>query len=100
MVVGIHAKTATQRDLDRGILLPNNIFAEVNWLDACFHMNVEKLNPKRLEKWLCPTKTIGKIIAQDSSVLCIATNISNANGIDMIAIPKRWIKEIRIFEGG
>ena len=92
------AKMAMQKDLDNGLKIESKALVDVEWLDACAHMNVEKLNPNNLLEWLCPTHTIGKVVAQDSSVLCVATNISAANGLDMIAIPIRWVKLIKIME--
>jgi hypothetical protein len=61
-------------------------------------MNVEKINPNNLLEFLCSTHTIGKVVAQDNDVLCVATNVSAANGLDLIAIPVRWIQSIRIVE--
>ena len=98
MVAGIIAKMATQKDLDKGLKIESNSIVDVEWLDACAHMNVEKLNLTSLLEWLCPTHTIGKVVAQDNNVLCVATNISAANGLDMIAIPIKWIKCIKIIE--
>jgi len=49
-------------------------------------------------EWLCPTHTFGKVVAQNRNVMCIATNVSNANGLDMIAVPIKWIKKIKILE--
>jgi hypothetical protein len=99
VVAFIRAKMATQKELDKGLRLKGDTIVDVLWLDACAHMNVEKLHPKKLLEWLCPTHTIGRVVAQDDKVLCIATNISNANGIDMIAIPVRWIERVQIMEG-
>lgn len=100
MVAGIVAKMATQKELERGLKIESSALVDVKWLDACAHMNVEKLNPKKLKDLLCPTHTIGKVVAQDNKVLCVATNISAANGIDMIAIPVRWVEKVRIVEAG
>ena len=100
MVAGIVAKMATQKELERGLKIESSALVDVEWLDACAHMNVEKLNPKKLKDWLCPTHTIGKVVAQDDKVLCVATNISAANGIDMIAIPVKWVEKVRIVEAG
>ena len=94
------AKMATQKDLDNGLKIKSNAVVDVEWLDACAHMNVEKLHPNKLLEWLCPTHTIGKVIAMDKNVMCIGTNISNANGLDMIAVPTKWIKKIKIMECG
>jgi hypothetical protein len=99
VVVGTVAKIATQRDLDRGLEIDSRALVDVEWLDACAHMNVEKINLARLSDFLCPTHTMGRVVAQDESVLCVATNISNANGVDMIAIPVRWIQKIKIVSG-
>lgn len=99
MIYGIVAKIATQKDLDAGLKINGNSIVDVEWRDACAHMNVEKLNPNNLLEWLCVTRTVGKVVAQDKNVLCIATNFSEANGIDMIAIPVRWIKSMKIIEG-
>ena len=93
------AKMATQTDIENGFQIAANTLVEVNWLDACAHMNVEKINKAKLVDFLCPTQTIGKVVAQDENVVCVATNVSQANGIDMIAIPIRWIKMIKIFGG-
>ncbi|MFH1316738.1 MAG: hypothetical protein ABII01_04415 [Candidatus Woesearchaeota archaeon] len=89
---------ATQKDLDRGMKIDDKALVEVEWLDACAHMNVEKLNMSKLLDFLCPTRTMGRIVAQDKKVLCVATNISNANGIDLVAIPIRWIEKVKIME--
>ena len=99
VVVGIFAKMATQKDIDRGMKIKSSSIVDVEWLDACAHMNVEAINPKKLSKWLCSTHTIGKVVAQDENVLCVATNISSANGLDMIAIPIKWIESMKIIEG-
>lgn len=98
MVAGTVAKMATQRELDAGLRIGSSAIVDVEWLDACAHMAVEKINPKKLSELLCPTHTIGKVVAQDKQVLCVATNISAANGLDLIAIPIRWIKLIRIIQ--
>jgi hypothetical protein len=89
---------ATQKELDQGLEISSKALVDVEWLDACAHMNVEKINLAKLREFLCPTHTMGKVVAQDAQVLCVATNISNANGVDLIAIPIRWIKRIRILE--
>ena len=100
MVAGTVAKMATQEDLNQGLKLRRDCVIDVEWLDACSHMNVEKLHPKRLSEWLCVTHTVGRVVAQDEKVMCVATNFSAANGIDMIAIPIKWIESIRIMEAG
>lgn len=100
VIFGIAAKMATQNDLDKGLKIDSDSIVDVEWLDACAHMNVEKLNPKNLLEWLCVTHTIGKVVAQDKNALCVATNFSDANGIDMIAIPIRWVKSMKIIENG
>lgn len=94
---GIVAKIATQKELDAGLKIGSSAIVDVEWLDACAHMAVEKINPKKLSELLCPTHTLGKVVAQDKEVLCIATNISAANGLDLIAIPVKWVKQITIF---
>ena len=100
MIAGIVAKMATQKDLDSGLKIRSRALVDVEWLDACAHMNVEKLDPNNLTEWLCTTHTFGKVVAQDNKVICIATNVSGANGLDMIAVPIRWIKKIKILEAG
>lgn len=98
MVARIVAKRATQKDLDSGLRIKSSSMVDVEWLDACAHMNVEKINPNSLLEFLCPTHTIGKVVAQDKNVLCIATNVSAANGLDIVAIPVKWVQSIRIVE--
>jgi len=93
-----HAKMATQTDLDMGMRIESSSIVDVEWLDACAHMNVEKICQSKLSEFLCQTRTMGRVVAQDSSVLCVATNISAANGLDLIAIPIKWIKSIRILD--
>jgi len=90
---------ATQKDLNTGLRISGTAMVDVRWLDACAHMNVEKIKDNNLLEWLCPTHTFGKVVAQNENVLCVATNVSNANGLDMIAIPVKWIKSIKIVEG-
>jgi hypothetical protein len=92
------AKMATQRELDAGMKIASSAIVDVLWMDACAHMAVEKLDPEKLAELLCPTHTIGKIVAQDKQVLCVATNISAANGLDLIAIPIKWVKLVTILE--
>lgn len=99
MVAFIVAKRATQRDLDNGLKIASRALVDVEWLDACAHMNVERINPRKLINFLSPTHTIGKVVAQDKTVICVATNISAANGLDLIAIPVGWIKSINIVGG-
>jgi hypothetical protein len=96
VVVGIVARMATQKELDEGLEIGSKALVDVEWLDACAHMNVEKIDLRRLSGFLCPTHTMGKVVAQDSNVICVATNISEANGVDLIAIPVRWVKSIQI----
>lgn len=98
MVVGIVARMATQKELDAGLEIDSRALVDVEWLDACAHMNIEKINLRKLSEFLCPTHTMGRVVAQDAQVLCVATNISNANGVDLIAIPIRWVKKIQILE--
>lgn len=98
MVQPIKAKMATQTDLNRGLLIPEGAMVDVQWLDACAHSNVDKLDPNNLQELLCSTHTIGRLVAQDNNVVCVASNISAANGADLIAIPKKWVKEILIVE--
>lgn len=93
------AKMAKQSDLDRGLKIDERALVQVHWLDACAHMNVEKIDPKKLKDLLCPTLTVGRVVAQDRKVLAVATNISSANGVDLIAIPIRWIEQVKILEG-
>lgn len=90
------AKMATQSDLDCGLKIASNALVDVKWLDACFHMNTEKVDLGNLKSLLCPTHTMGRVVAQDEKVICVATNISEANGVDLIAIPIRWIESVRI----
>lgn len=97
MVYGIVAKMATQRELDAGLKITSSSLVDVEWLDACAHMNVEQINTKKLLEFLCPTRTTGRVVAQDANVLCVATNVSSANGLDLIAIPIKWVKSIKIF---
>ena len=96
VVARISAKRATQKDLDNGLRIESKAIVDVEWLDACFHMNVEKLHPKQLLTFLSPTHTFGKVVAQDSNVICVATNESSVNGVDIIAIPIRWIESVKI----
>jgi hypothetical protein len=98
VVAGIKAKMATQKDLNNGLKISSKSLVDVEWLDACAHMNVEKIKDNSLMEWLCPTHTFGKVVAQNRNVMCIATNVSNANGLDMIAVPIKWIKKIKILE--
>jgi hypothetical protein len=90
------AKMATQKDLDAGLKIKMSSIVDVEWMDACAHMNVEKINLGKLGELLCPTHTIGKVVAQDDKVICVATNISAANGLDLIAIPIKWIEKVKI----
>jgi hypothetical protein len=98
VVAPIQAKMATQSDLDNGLKIKSSCIVDVEWLDACAHMNVEKIDLRNLSAFLCSTHTLGKVVAQDDEVLCVATNISAANGLDLIAIPIKWIKSMRIVE--
>ena len=95
MIVGI-ARIASQKELDKGLKIKSNYLVDVVWLDACSHMNVEKINLNKLRELLCPTHTMGRVVAQDKEVLCVATNISAANGLDLIAIPIKWIKTVNV----
>ena len=72
MVAGIVAKMATQKDLNKGLKLDRKSIVEVEWLDACAHMDVRKLRPDKLLDLLCVTHTIGRVVAQDKDVLCVA----------------------------
>jgi hypothetical protein len=92
------AKMATQKELDAGMKIASSAIVNVEWLDACAHMAVEEIDQKKLSELLCPTQTIGKIVAQDKQVICVASNISAANGLDLIAILIKWIKQIVIME--
>jgi len=89
---------ATQKDLDAGLQVDGSALVDVKWLDACAHMNVEELDGDNLLELLCPTHTLGKVVVQDEKVLVVATNISAANGIDLIAIPVKWIESIKMME--
>ncbi len=95
----IVAKMATQEDLDKGLKIKSRALVDVEWLDACAHMDVDNINPKKLQDFLCPTHTFGKVVAQDENVICIATNVSAANGLDLLAIPIKWVKCINIIGG-
>ena len=99
MVAGIIAKMATQKDLDQGMKIKGDALVDVEWLDACAHMDVDRIDKKRLLELLCPTHTFGQVVAQDRRVLVVATHISKANGADIIAIPIRWIESIKIIGG-
>jgi len=92
------AKMAKQEDLEDGLKIRSRAVVVVDWLDACAHMNVESIDTNKLSDLLCPTHTIGKVVAQDKNVLCVATNVSSANGLDLLAIPVRWIEQVRIIE--
>ncbi|MFH1770362.1 MAG: hypothetical protein ABH828_02280 [archaeon] len=94
MVARIKAKVARQEELDSGMQIPTDMVVDILWLDACFHMNVKELELARIDELLCPTHTFGKVVAQNNNTLVVATNSSAANGIDLIAIPIRWIQEI------
>ena len=99
MIARIVAKMATQKDLENGLQIGSRALVEVEWLDACAHMNVDKIDLTRLKDLLCVTHTLGKVVAQDDQVICVATNISAANGLDLIAIPVKWIEKIKIVGG-
>ncbi len=92
----IKAKVATQQELDEGMQISTEAVVDVLWMDACFHMNVKELELVRIDDLLCPTHTFGKVVAQNENTLVVATNSSAANGIDLIAIPIKWIKSIMI----
>jgi len=97
VVAGIKAMVATQEELNKGMQIPTDMVVDVSWLDACFHMNVKELELARIDELLCPTHTFGRIVAQNNNTLVIATNSSAANGIDLIAIPMRWVEKITMF---
>ena len=42
----IVAKMATQKDLDAGLRIDDTAVVEVDWLDACAHMAVERIDLK------------------------------------------------------
>lgn len=92
------AKKATQADIDAGIVIDSSAIVDVFWMDACAHMAVEKIDTAKLSELLCPTHTIGRVVAQDDEVICIATTLSAASGVDLIAIPVKWIEMITIFQ--
>lgn len=89
---------ATQKELDAGMKIDPEALVDVEWLDACMHMNVPKINRRKLVDLLCPTHTFGRVVAQDARVLCVATNISGANGADIIAIPVKWVETVKIMD--
>jgi len=99
VVAGTKAMVATQQELDSGMQMPTESVVDVLWLDACFHMNVKELELARIDELLCPTHTFGKVVAQSKNTIVIATNSSAANGIDLIAIPIKWIESITISVG-
>lgn len=92
------AKKAFQKDLDAGMKVDGRAIVDVEWLDACAHMAVEKIDSAKLKDLLCPSHTMGKVVAQDDEVICVATHVSAASGIDLMAIPIKWVKSISIFE--
>lgn len=100
MVAPTVARMATQRDLDRGLKIGRKALVDVLWLDACAHMNVPRIDRGNLLDLLCETHTFGQVVAQDDQVLVVATNISGANGADIIAIPVRWIDKVKIMDAG
>ena len=92
------AKMATQKEICEGVKASPGSIVDVAWLDACAHMNVDKIDIGSLQDLLCLTHTIGRVVAQDDDVICIATNISEANGADLLAIPIKWVKMMQIID--
>jgi len=67
---------------------------EVVWFDAASHARVDKLSFD-LSSLLVESHTFGKIVAENSRVLVVATHMNNSDGLDFIAIPKGWVKIIK-----
>ena len=84
MVAGIKSKLA----LARAPLV------EVIWFDAASHARVDKLD-SNLSALLVESHTFGKIVAENTKVLVIATHMNSSDGLDFIAIPKGWVKIIK-----
>ena len=68
---------------------------EVVWQDAASHSRVEKLKLNSLNSLLVESHSFGKIVAENSRVLVVATHMNNSDGLDFIAIPKGWVKIIK-----
>ncbi|HII72296.1 TPA: hypothetical protein HA265_06080 [Candidatus Woesearchaeota archaeon] len=93
------AKIARQADLDKGLKTPKKAIVDVTWLDACAHMRVKRLDPGRLTDLLVESHTMGRVVAQDKNVLCVATHMNDTDGVDLIAIPIKWIEKVEMFNG-
>jgi hypothetical protein len=68
---------------------------EVVWNDAASHSRVEKLSLDSLNSLLVESHTFGKVVAENTDVIVVATHMNSSDGLDFIAIPKGWVKVIK-----
>ena len=84
------AQMATQEDIEEGIEIQTGAIVDIDWIDT------QSQKIQGVIESICPTNTVGKVISVDGQVIFVATTISAAKGIDLVAIPVESIETITI----
>lgn len=78
---------------------PKGKIVEVVWMDAALHEKIPQIELAKIEDLLIESHTFGKLVAENDKVLLVATHMNVAEGADILAIPKGWVKEVKV-QGG
>lgn len=70
----------------------------VKWNDAAAQIKIHVINGNEPEEHLAKCETVGELIIDDPKVLILCQHWSDTDGIDILAIPRDWIQEIKMLE--
>ena len=71
---------------------------KVEWNDAAQNIKVHVINGNEPEEHLAKCVTIGELIVKDRKALILLQHWSDTDGIDILAIPRDWVQEIKVLE--
>ena len=70
----------------------------VKWNDAAAQIKIHVINGNEPEEHLAKCETVGELIVKDRKALILCQHWSDTDGIDILAIPKDWVQEIKVLE--
>ena len=73
-------------------------FVRVKWNDAAAQIKIHVINGNEPEEHLAKCETVGELIVKDRKALILCQHWSDTDGIDILAIPKDWVQEIKVLE--
>ena len=70
----------------------------VKWNDAAAQIKIHVINGNEPEEHLAKCETVGELIVKDRKALILCQHWSDTDGIDILAIPRDWVQEIKMLE--